>query len=106
MQQADSNKLKAAILAGKPDDVETEINKVCASLSNSSSNSDYALTELSNAILVQCKLNASVLCYNCISTLPAQSELKIAVSYQGIQKVKIIDISRSGNRLVFAGMHD
>jgi len=105
MQPANGDKLQRAILAGNPDDVETEINKVCASISQSA-DSENALNDLSNAIISQCKVNAAILCYNCISTLPAQSEIKISINYQGFQKNKVIDITKSGNRFLFAGMHD
>lgn len=105
MQPASSDKLQRAVLAGNPDEVETEINKVCASMP-APDDSENALNELSKAILAQCDVSASVVCYNCISTLPAQSEIKISVNYQGLKKDKIIDITRSANRFVFAGMHD
>lgn len=105
MQPASSDKLQLAILAGNPDNVETEINKVCSSLT-AGTDSENLLNELSKAILSQCKVNAVVLCYNCISTMPAQSEIKISVNYHGLQKDKIIDITRSGNKYIFAGMHD
>ena len=105
VQPASSDKLQRAILAGNPDAVEAEINKVCASIT-AVTGSANELDHLNNAIISQCKVNAVVLCHDCIFTLPAQSEIRISVNYQGLQKEKIIDITRSGNRFVFAGMHD
>jgi len=105
LQKANSDKLQRAILAGNPDEVETEINKVCASVA-AVSDSENALFDLSSAISAPCQVSTVVLCYSCIQTLPAQSEIKISVNYQGLKKDKIIDITRSGNRFVFAGIHD
>ncbi len=106
LQSPDCNKLKDAILAGNPDEVENEINKACATLPDPN-DSKNDLTRLAATISGQCNINAVVLCYNCIYTSPAQSEIKISISSAGIQKDKIIDISfTSDNKFVFAGMHD
>jgi len=105
MQKANCDKLQQAILAGNPDEVETEINRICESLTTST-DSEASLDNLSKAISTQCKVNAVTLCYNCIETLPEQSEIKISIVTPGSRKDKIIDIIRSGDRFVFAGMHN
>ena len=105
MQKANCDKLQQAILAGNPDEVETEINRICESLTTST-DSEASLDNLSKAISTQCKVNAVTLCYNCIETLPEQSEIKISIVTPGSQKDKIIDIIRSSDRFVFAGMHN
>ena len=105
MQPANCDKLQQSILAGNPNEVETEINRICGSLTNST-DSRESLEALADKISSQCKVSAVTICYNCIYTLPAQSEIKISVSGAGTQKDKIIDITRSGDKFVFAGMHD
>ncbi|MGC4034573.1 MAG: hypothetical protein QM764_01340 [Chitinophagaceae bacterium] len=105
LSSPDCGKLQQAILAGNPDEVEAEINNICASLS-ASNDSEQSFNEITKAIGTQCKLNAVALCYNCIETLPAQSEIKITVQTSTGFKEKIIDITRSGNHFIFAGMHD
>jgi hypothetical protein len=105
MQPANCDKLQQSILAGNPNEVETEINRICGSLT-ASPDSHESLEALTSKISSQCKVTAVALCYNCIYTLPAQSEIKISVANAGIQKDKIIDITRSGDKFIFAGMHD
>jgi hypothetical protein len=105
LQPVNSDKLQKAILAGNPDEAEAEINKVCATLPEGA-DSELTIQSLTRAISVQCRLTAVVLCHNCIATRPAQSEIKISVNYQGLLKDKIIDITRMGNKYIFAGMHD
>jgi hypothetical protein len=105
MQPANCDKLQQAILAGNPNEVEIEINRISESLA-ATPDSQAGLDELNKAISAQCKVGAVTFCYNCIETLPAQSEIKISVSGGGTQKNKIIDIIRSGDKFVFAGMHD
>jgi hypothetical protein len=105
MQPANCDKLQQAILAGNPDDVETEINRISESLA-STPDSKAGLDELSKTISTQCKVTAVTFCYNCIYTLPAQSEIRISITNSGGHKDKIIDITRSGDKFTFAGMHD
>lgn len=105
MQAANCDNLQRAIFAGKPDEVETEINRICSSLINAP-DSHEGLKALTDKISSQCKVNANTLCYDCINTLPAQSEIRISVIDVDLQKDKIIDIIRSGDKFVFAGMHD
>lgn len=105
MLPADCGKLQEAILAGNPDDVETEINRICSSLINAP-DSHEGLKALTDKISSECKVSADTLCYDCIKTLPAQSEIRISVIAVDLQKDKIIDIIRSGDKFVFAGMHD
>ena len=54
-----------------------------------------------------CAFTARMDCYNCIKTLPPQSEIKITVAAGSTQVQRIIDLSYdNSNRLVFRNMHD
>ena len=106
MQRVDSEKLKQAVIAGDPDEVEIEINKILIALP-ANTDSEINFKNIAKAISDQSKIIAVPVCYNCIQTNPAQSEIKLSVSTSGSQKNKIIDISYSQNKkYVFVGMHD
>lgn len=105
MQQTNCDKLQQALLAGNPDEVEAEINSICASL-GATENSEEGINILSSAVSTKCHVNAVTVCFNCIKTLPEESEIKLSVSTLNGHKDKIIDIARSGDKFVFAGMHD
>lgn len=52
-------------------------------------------------------MDVEVLCYSCIYTLPAQSELKISFFAFGNYVSKVIDISEnSSGEMKFANMHE
>ena len=106
IEPVNSDKLQQAVIAGNPDVVEVEINKVLSGLP-AVPDSNNNLKNITDAISSQGKVSAVALCYNCIDTYPAQSEIKIAVAFAGGVKEKIIDISYSENKkYFFAGMHD
>lgn len=58
-------------------------------------------------VISQCNIAASVSCFDCIKTLPSQTEMALAFSYSGSQTQKIINFSYSGNNeIVVLGVHD
>jgi hypothetical protein len=83
--------------------VKNEINKICSQLTDSTT--QQKLQKLTETISSKCNINATVLCADCIQTLPTQSEIKVSFSSVGIQFSKVIDII-SRDPLEFAGMHD
>jgi len=65
------------------------------------------LQVLANRLEQQCDVVASVICYACIETYPAQSEIRVAFTLNGISYNRILDIAVDDQRmLVFAGMHE
>jgi predicted aldo/keto reductase-like oxidoreductase len=83
--------------------VKKEINKICSGLTETTVK--QKLQKLTETISSKCKMQASVLCVNCIYTYPAQSEIKITFSLSGIEYSKVIDII-SFDPLQFHSMHD
>jgi hypothetical protein len=62
------------------------------------------LDKLVEAISGSCKISARVLCFNCIKTLPPQSEISITFSNPSVEK--IIDLSSTpSNEMKFVNMH-
>src|SRR5688500_16526645 len=63
------------------------------------------LVNLLNAIKRRCGIQGEVLCFDCIDTLPSQSEILLKFGSPSIQKV--IDITyTSANEMRFANMHE
>jgi hypothetical protein len=63
------------------------------------------LDNLLKAINRQCGIRGELLCFDCIETLPTQSEIKLRLSSPAIEKV--IDISyTSANTMKFVNMHE
>lgn len=65
------------------------------------------LAKLVTAINQQCQVNASLVCFSCIYTLPPQSEISVSVAgTTGPIKV-IVDISYDKNDyMIVAGVHE
>jgi len=65
------------------------------------------LEKLNTALSGQCVTTAELLCFNCIYTLPAQSEIKVSIIYQGARLNKIFDITYTAdNKIKVVNMHD
>ena len=65
------------------------------------------LTALVQKISSQCNVTGEVLCFDCIKTLPSQSEIRITINSGGTVVSKTIDISYSAtNNMTFQNMHD
>ena len=45
-------------------------------------------------------VNATVLCFDCIQTNPAETEIKIQYNYQGAQETRIVDMSRDHSNIM------
>ena len=63
-------------------------------------------------ILVQrlsqkCDITATLVCYSCIETLPAQSEIRISINQNGVTCDRTLDISVTPQHmLTYVGMHE
>jgi hypothetical protein len=90
----DISKVKAAVtdfIAGlqRSDYNESNINTLCGRISSS------------------CDVTVELACFDCIYTLPSQSEIIISIHSGGALKTKTIDLSYTpANKIVFRNMHD
>ncbi len=93
------------MVASNKDDVKIVISKFISSLSSQ----DYTeenVNKLVNAISQSCNVSATVLCFDCVETLPTQSELQISYDSSGMQIRRIIDITYDKrNKIIFSSMH-
>ena len=108
---------------------KTTLQNSCADLSRAVMNSDKALAKsaidniirsipssqytqgniqnLVNKISGNCNLQTTLLCFDCIKTLPTQTEIRITINSGTTPVQKTIDISyTSSNTMVFHNMHD
>jgi hypothetical protein len=57
-------------------------------------------------LLSDCGFNAAGVCYGCVNTLPATSEIRVSLVQGVVEFVRIIDVAPDGsNRFVCTGMH-
>jgi hypothetical protein len=99
--------LKAAIVA---DDTATVSLLVTDYINGLSSKfyTEASLNALAAAIASQCTITARVLCFDCVQTLPSQTEIEVTFSNNGSTVKKIFDISYrlQTNIIVFSSMHN
>lgn len=105
-------KLRTGILTNNKELVKEEINRITLSFRPDPAASDLYGHRLNIEKLVQmlkedCNLSASADCYNCIQTLPPQTEIYITISTGSATVNKVIDLSYDSQRhLLFHNMHD
>ncbi len=65
------------------------------------------LNKLIAEIAKGCTITAASLCFDCVYTNPAQSEITFTFTYAGVSMQKIVDISRTlENKMKIVGVHD
>lgn len=103
---SDCIQLKNGVSNNNINDVSSSVNLFIAKL-GSKAHTNQNLIALAQIISTNCSLDVEVLCYGCIYTLPAQSELKISFFASGNYVSKVIDISEnSSGEMKFANMHE
>lgn len=65
------------------------------------------LAELVSDINADCSLTASLHCFDCIMTLPEQSEVSLSFQYNGNTITRYADFSRSAdNKIIYLDFHE
>ena len=83
----------------------TLLNNSLADLLTTFSNEN--LDKLAQNIFIRCNINAIVICYSCIYTLPAQSEIRVTFSEGGNPVQKVLDISSApGTAMKILNVHN
>jgi len=103
---ADCIELESGLTNSNTGQVKTVITKFINSLP-SQVYTEENLNRLVSAIGEQCSVSVTMLCYDCIKTLPSQTE--IYISYAGTTNPvnKTIDITYTeNNKMKFSNMHD
>lgn len=102
----DCESLRDGILNNNADKAGPAINNFIDRLDSKTYN-ETNLTILVQKISSQCNVTCTVLCFDCIKTLPSQSEIRIVINSGGTTVAKTIDIDYSPNNIMtFRNMHD
>jgi hypothetical protein len=104
---------KTGIISDSSAMVGVEVNKLCEDLMPAAitPTDEYGQAQNIN-VLVQrlsqkCDITATLVCYACIKTLPAQSEIRISINQNGTVYNRTLDITvTQQNMLIYSGMHE
>jgi uncharacterized membrane-anchored protein YjiN (DUF445 family) len=98
--------LRDAVLHNNIDKARSAINSFINRLESKVYN-EPNLTVLVEKISSQCNVSSTIMCFNCVRTLPSQTEIRIVITSGGTTVSKTIDISYSANNIItFVYMHD
>jgi hypothetical protein len=104
---ADCNGLRNSIISG---DVNSAMIALTGFIRNlpSDEHSEINLDRLVASLNSNCSVVAEKLCFGCIMTLPAQSEIRIQFFDNGSVVKKTFDLSNppGGNTMIVLNMHD
>ncbi len=102
----DCQQLKTAIAADDKVAVREEIDELISKLSDRK-HTRANLEALVAAMNQQCQITTTTLCYVCIYTLPAQSEIGVVVNNNGSTLTRVLDISEDQHGNMIGGnMHE
>lgn len=109
-KQATSNdcgNLKDGITNNDIDKVRSTINSLILELPSQDYNTQN-LSTLAQRISSQCGVFSEVVCFDCIYTLPSQSEINVQLNSSGSTTIeRTIDITyATANTMTFRNMHD
>ncbi|MFI5129931.1 MAG: hypothetical protein ACHQFX_08080 [Chitinophagales bacterium] len=103
--RADCQRLQHGIITSGKEEVKAVITKFVNNLV-SKKYSQQNINNLVNTINQQCDASAVVLCFDCIYTIPSQSEIRITCSVAGGPVDRTVDISYTkDNEMVFRNLH-
>ena len=99
-------RLKDGIISEDLREVETAIANYISGLPNKG----YTMSnvnKLCQRISSDCDVSVSLLCFDCIQTLPPQTEIRISFESDGTAKAMTIDLTyNAANEIIFRNMHD
>jgi hypothetical protein len=103
--RSDCEGLRNGLSADDAASVQTIITDFIAGLPNDSYDANN-INALASRISSECNVSAEVICFDCIQTLPSQSEIRISFDSAGGQIQKCIDLSYNAqNKIIFRAMH-
>lgn len=98
--------LKDGIAANEISKVKTAVTRFIAGMQSQDYN-ESNINSLSERISASCDVIVEPMCFDCIKTLPSQTEIRISITSAGAVKSKIIDLSYTpANKIIFHNMHD
>lgn len=98
--------LAEALATNNQEAVKEFFNQWISELSSKNYN-EVNLSQLANNINKDCSITASIHCFNCIMTLPEQSEISLSFQYNGNSFTRYADFSRSSeNKIIYIDFHE
>ena len=98
--------LSRAVISSDKALAKSAIDNIISSIP-SSQYTEGNIQNLVNKIAGDCNLQTIMICFDCIKTLPTQTEIRITINSGAAPVQKIIDLSyTSSNKMVFHNMHD
>lgn len=105
--QNDCDDLKQAIITSDVMRAQSAIDNIIIKSLPSSRYTESNLQNLINRISADCDVQVELGCFDCIKTLPSQSEIRITINSASAVIQKVIDISyTSSNLMTFRNMHE
>ena len=107
--KADINKcenLKISLRGNNEDNLKLIVGQYIAAMASQEYN-EPNLNNLASSISNNCSISAYLVCFDCIFTLPAESELELTFSENGTTFHKIVDLKpTSDNKIKVQSMHE
>ena len=102
----DCQELKNSLLIGNIDNVRSIITDHINTL-NSQEYNEENINSLASALSNQCSISAKISCFDCIMTLPSETEIQLKFMNNQSTISKTIDISYTPeNKMKFVGVHE
>ena len=103
---SDCMELQSGVMNSNVEKVNTVITKFIRNLP-SQEYTEENINKLVTVIEEQCGASVSLLCYDCIKTLPSQTEIRIGYAGTISAVNKTIDITYTeNNKMKFSNLHD
>lgn len=100
------NVLKQGIASNDISQVQTAMEAIIAELGDATY-SQANFTRLAQRLSSGCSFIVTADCFDCVKTLPSQSEITLSFTASGTSYTKVIDLSYTpANKMVFRNMHD
>ncbi|MBB1285330.1 hypothetical protein HRH25_13180 [Flavisolibacter sp. BT320] len=104
--ESNCSTLKEGITGNDVARVKLSISRFIAALPNKKHTNENLLA-MTQKIEAGCSVIVDAVCFSCIYTLPAQSEISVSFSLSGTTVRKVIDISETdAKEMRFVNMHD
>jgi hypothetical protein len=98
--------LKNAVITGSKDDIKSLINSYINRLP-SQAYTEQNINTLNSSLSGECSIATTLICFDCVSTLPSITEIQVTVVSSPTNISKVIDISYTPeNKMTCVFVHD
>ena len=102
----DCETLKTALIAGDITNLQSSITNLINNLP-SKEYTEQNINSLASSLSNQCSVTTKVICFDCVMTLPSETEIQLTFTNNQSIVSKVIDISYTAdNKMKFVSAHD